>query len=317
MSCILLTHLGPKPFPAYGYDCAEQARLFNRDERIVLVVGDECGGIDESRLASAGCEVARTGSLGKTFKHRYYDCTNLLRFRGLGGFWLYATERLFAVEEAIRRLGLEDVIHIENDVLIYFPIARHLVSFRRSFSALGVVRDNDSRCLASLLYVKDASAIGKLCSSIAYNLLSRRKNDMELLSMFTKGMKACQLPIATPSYTERVGLVTTSGQRPRNPRAYVEAYSSLGMIFDGAAFGQFLGGIDKINSKEDTRGFINETSYVNPSKGKVLWRPDEAGRLRPYFALAGEEAAIANLHIHSKNLESFRSGRITESAERT
>ena len=79
------------------------------------------------------------------------------------------------------------------------------------------------------------------------------------------------------------------------------------MQFDAASFGQFVGGIDKVHSKEDTRGFVNETAYVNPSKGEVVWKRDGARRLRPYFKYDRTEAAIANLHIHSKELWKYRS----------
>ena len=35
-------------------------------------------------------------------------------------------------------------------------------------------------------------------------------------------------------------------------------------IFDAAAIGQYLGGIDPIHDKNDTSGFVNEICIINP-----------------------------------------------------
>ncbi len=36
-------------------------------------------------------------------------------------------------------------------------------------------------------------------------------------------------------------------------------YEEFNAIFDGAAIGQYLGGVDPINCPGDTTGFVNET----------------------------------------------------------
>jgi hypothetical protein len=306
---IVLVHLGPKPFPDYGYDCIEQARLFNPAERIYVVVADECGSIDASRIEASRCELVRSGALRRIAKHSFYSATNLLRRKGLGGFWLFAAERFFLIEELMRGYGLEDVVHLENDVLMYFPIAGTLGGFRSLYPGMGVARDHDGRCMASLLYIRDIRAISRFNRYIALNLLSRRKNDMQLLSGYARGKPGTQLPLVSSAYEAVVGLANSKGERPRDPGAYSRNFDELGMVFDAACLGQFVGGIDKIHSMEDTRGFVNETSYLNPSAGSVAWKEDDSGRLRPFFRLGGDEAMIANLHIHSKELAKYRSDR--------
>lgn len=306
---IVLVHLGPKPFPGYGYDCIEQARLFNPGERIYVVVGDECEAIDGPRIAASRCDLVRTGELRRTARHGFYSATNRLASKGLGGFWLFAAERFFFIEELMRRYGIEDVIHLENDVLLYFALASKLGKLRAVYPGMAIARDHDERCMASLLYVRDIRAISRFNDYIAFNLLSRRKNDMQLLSGYSRRRPGTQLPLASPSYAASVGLVNSKGERPRDPSAYFKEFGELGMLFDAACLGQFVGGIDKMHSKEDTRGFVNETSYLNPSSGEVFWERDDSGRLRPFFRSGGEEAAIANLHIHSKELSKYRSDR--------
>jgi hypothetical protein len=306
---IVLVHLGPKPFPDYGYDCVEQARLFNPDESMFAVVADECERVDAARLQSARCSLVRSCELRRTVKHGFYSATNLLRRKGLGGFWLYAVERFFLIEELMRKNRLEEVVHLENDVLLYFSLAGMTGEFRNLYSGLAVARDHDGRCMASLLYVRDVQAISRFNACISFNIFSRRKNDMQLLSDYTRGKFGTQLPLVFPSYWTSVGLVNSKGERPRDPSAYSRNFDELGMLFDAACLGQFVGGIDKMHSTEDTRGFVNETSYLNPSLGAVAWKEDALGRLRPFFRLGGDEAVIANLHIHSKELGKYRSDR--------
>jgi hypothetical protein len=43
-------------------------------------------------------------------------------------------------------------------------------------------------------------------------------------------------------------------------------------IFDGAAIGQYLGGVDKKNDPNDTRGFINETCLIKYNNYNFYWK---------------------------------------------
>jgi hypothetical protein len=307
---IVLVHLGPKPFPEYGYDCIEQVRLFNPRERIYLIASDECGAVDATRLESSHCDLVRVGGLKTTARHRFYRSTNLLKRKGHGGFWLFATERFFLIEELMRTRGLEDVVHLENDVLLYLPLAGILGALRTLYPAMAVTRDHDRRCMASFLYIRNPEAISRFDTYISFNILARMKNDMQLLSGFSRQLSGSLLPLVPPWYDKIVGLTNTKGERPRDPNSYSCNFEALGSIFDAACLGQYIGGIDTIHSKQDTRGFVNETSYLNPSKGEIAWRTDELGRRRPFFTIDGKEAAIANLHIHSKELAKYRSDRI-------
>jgi hypothetical protein len=75
-------------------------------------------------------------------------------------------------------------------------------------------------------------------------------------------------------------------------------------IFDAAAIGQYVGGVDPRNIDGDTRGFVNETCVIKYNdEGEIGWR-SYAGFTRPFIKLygSGVEIPIFNLHIHSKAL---------------
>ena len=78
-------------------------------------------------------------------------------------------------------------------------------------------------------------------------------------------------------------------------------YEKVNSIFDAAAIGQYLGGVDPRNIPYDTTGFINEGCVFDPSNFKYKWINSE-----PFMVLEnGHEVKINNLHIHSKNLKRF------------
>jgi hypothetical protein len=83
-------------------------------------------------------------------------------------------------------------------------------------------------------------------------------------------------------------------------------FKSFNSIFDGAAIGQYFGGIDKINDINDTIGFINETCIIKFNNYKFYWK--KINELwNPYIEINNNLIKINNLHIHSKALENFLS----------
>ena len=74
------------------------------------------------------------------------------------------------------------------------------------------------------------------------------------------------------------------------------------MIFDAAAIGQYLFGIDPKNTtQKHTEGFINETCVVKYNKYRFIWKYYQ-GIYRPYIIIGDQTIPIFNLHIHSKRL---------------
>jgi hypothetical protein len=88
--------------------------------------------------------------------------------------------------------------------------------------------------------------------------------------------------------------------------AFWKHFDQFGAIFDAAAIGQYLGGVDPRNAGgADTAGFINETCIFDPSGYQYRWRTDSQGRRVPCAIDEGREYRVNNLHIHSKDLERF------------
>ena len=52
---------------------------------------------------------------------------------------------------------------------------------------------------------------------------------------------------------------------------YNKNFNEFNSIFDTAAIGQYLGGVDSRNISGDTRGFVNETCVIKYDVYKFVW----------------------------------------------
>jgi hypothetical protein len=89
-----------------------------------------------------------------------------------------------------------------------------------------------------------------------------------------------------------------------NINKYNKNFNDFNFIFDGAAIGQYLGGVDKRNIDGDTRGFINETCIIKYNDYKFYWLQEDKLYV-PYILINNKFIRIINLHIHSKELQNF------------
>ena len=56
---------------------------------------------------------------------------------------------------------------------------------------------------------------------------------------------------------------------------FSNCYNDFNSIFDGAAIGQYLGGIDPRNNSSNSIGFVNEQCIFNVSNYKYIWNNNE------------------------------------------
>jgi hypothetical protein len=81
-------------------------------------------------------------------------------------------------------------------------------------------------------------------------------------------------------------------------------FDKFNYIFDAAAIGQYLGGIDPKNDSRNTVGFINETCIIKYNNYNFEWVIINEVK-RPFIIINQLKYPIFNLHIHSKNLQKF------------
>jgi len=306
---IVFVHIG-KNLPAYLKTAVTQARLFNPKTPIYIVANEEAckntfSQFEKDRPFFISCE-----SLRKSSYHLEFNRLSQLDKVYREGFWQYAMERFFYLDELMTQYQLQNVIHLESDVMLYANLEELLPTFQMYYQGIGATFDNDDRCIPGVVFIKNPQIISQLTKFIAMRS-SQGETDMQAISNFKKANKKQMidhLPIISRKYVLENSLVSILGHKvakgtEENYCNHVEAFHS---IFDAAALGQYLGGTDPRNQAGGP-GFINESCVFNVSKLDFEWMLDDQGRKVPYAIFHGEKIRINNLHVHCKDLEKFLS----------
>jgi len=139
-------------------------------------------------------------------------------------FWISTTSRFFYMYSFQELFQIKSFFHIESDVMLY----ENLNKIENDFceNKMSFVQDNITRVIASIIYINNFENFKILINYIIENLIKNPSlNDMNLLGSFVNEFK---------------NLI----------KLFPDTLSpNSNLIFDGAALGQFLGGIDPKNIK--------------------------------------------------------------------
>ncbi len=311
---LVFVHIGRK-IPDYVPIALQQARLFNK-ECPIYFIGNEramraCDTPFDKSIRCVSCE-----SLTKSPNHQTF--TALSKFNNTDqGFWTFTSERFFYLEELVEQYGLTDVFHLENDVMLYVNLEHLVPIFKEKYSGMiGATFDSDTRCIPGFMYISEITPLAKLTHLMATRA-PEEKNDMEMLQEFKSAYHHTyidNLPIIMPQYNLDFGLKNSLFGTTQHPEWYSQYFDDFNSIFDAAAIGQYLGGISPRNGSPEP-GFINETCLFDPSRLTFEWKMDSEQRLVPYISYKNSQYPINNLHIHSKNLKYFFSGKSLRKAD--
>jgi len=301
----ILIHIGTN-LRDHINDCIQQIRVTNPSAPIwVLVNHSEAYKIQNIN----GLRIIELESIPLSMKHKAFQ--ERYRSPHSGSLWRLSTERFFYLETFMMMHDLSHMVHMEYDNMIYKDLSEVLHIFQKHYeSKIGCTFDADSRGIAGLLYV---ACVEPMIAFTDFIMSDRalNKTDMDYLALFKDhdrdGTAILALPIVQPKYVERWGLQNDLGHTVRDPRFYSNAFTDFNCIFDAAAIGQYMGGIDPIHNKPNSVGFINETCVFQCDKLQFEWVVRDDGRRFPWVICGTDRVPIVNLHIHCKNLATFKS----------
>uniref|UniRef100_A0A6C0H793 Exostosin GT47 domain-containing protein n=1 Tax=viral metagenome TaxID=1070528 RepID=A0A6C0H793_9ZZZZ len=242
-----------------------------------------------------------------------YQNTLQQRYAGVGqfrdGFWVSTTSRFFYLQALMNVFQLHNCFHIENDIVMYESFVQIFTSvlsendlsendlsendFGNILNKIWMVQDAPNRVVPSVIFFPTGSHASRLTHFIAETLSNANNfiNDMDILVQYPDKL----------------------------PLRIVPEDSRYCTIFDGAAIGQYLGGIDNRNVNEthpktNTIGFINETSVFKPDTCHFTKRNVQTdNHTVPIKTILGSTKgskqifSVANAHVHSKELHRFSS----------
>lgn len=303
---IIYVHLG-NAIPTYAYVALEQARLFNENATICLITNQKALNTSTYNFNAYNFVTVACETLKESCWHTKFKKNTRLNAHERDGFWRKATERFFYLHEYMATYGIKDAVHLEYDNMLYANVMDMYDVFSQ-YKGIGAVFDCDSRCIPSFMYIAHAQAIEHLVQFISERVPAHF-NDMQSIASYRNTFSTeyiDNLPLIMPEYLIDHTFINQKGNKTTRPSAYYNKCDLFNSIFDGAALGQYLGGIDPRNGPSKP-GFINETCLFNPAHLNIEWRVDSKGRKVPFALCKNKAYRINNLHIHSKKLEQFRS----------
>ncbi len=306
---IVFIHIGGE-IPPYTETALSQARLFNKNCNIILLANQVALNKFFPKSPNLDLTCISCESLDSTSYHQKFLEKTTLDKVTREGFWLYASERFLYLNDLINQHALENVFHMEYDNMLYVDLSEMLPIFKNKYKGIAATFDNDERCIPGFVYISNPKAMSRLAKCFADHAV-QNLNDMQILAIFKKesGAKAIEhLPILTKEYANSNALISPYGHKAKNKNKYYLNIDLFESVFDAAALGQFLGGIDPRNG-ESKPGFINESCVFNPALLNIEWITDDQQREVPYIVYPHAKYRINNLHIHSKNLTAFASTR--------
>jgi hypothetical protein len=301
---VVLVHLGDL-FVGYINDCIEQINKFS-DCDIYLITSKK-----HFRMIKADIVLVAIEDVKRSANHIEFNSTSKRDGDFRDGFWKSVVERFYYIEDVIIEYNLEHVFHFENDVMIYCDLGHIKNILIKNQIKMAAPFDNDSRCIPSFLYFNGNEVLSKLNQ---YMFHFPEYNDMELIAMFNEKYNLIEmLPLMPKDYDNELKSIT--GLTVKNKLKYLEHFDKFQSVFDAAAMGQYLGGVDSRNFKfrflrtffKSKKKFINESAVYNVSNFDYIWETDEFTRKVPYLRYKGVNIKINNLHIHSKKLSDFKS----------
>jgi hypothetical protein len=273
---VILVHTGTI-FPYHINNCISNLLRFNIDIHLILSKNLHHNIIDTN--IKLVCAEDYEDNKYKTFDIRNHD----INYKD--NFWQRTSSRFFIINNYVQINNIQDFFHIENDVLLFSDLSKENEILKKMEHDMFVVIDSETRCIPSIMWFRNYNIINSLTDFIYSN---NHNNDMSNIFQFylNNKNKVSNLPI----------LPSNSNLRKNTVFNYSNNFDIFNSIFDAAAIGQYLGGIDNVNY--DSVGYISPDSIFDVSNFEYVW---EDGI--PYMIYNNSKIKINNLHIHSKKLD--------------
>ena len=222
------------------------------------------------------------------------------------GFWLKTLERFFYLENFCNTMKLKNIIHLENDILIFDNLEKYQETFSRNFN-IGMTLLNKELCVPGFLYFKNHKSINFLCdyinSKFNFFCIKKNKNDMKILAeMYEKFKDNNKIKVRLlPTMNSELGKIVKKKSKDIKP--FYQYFKQFNVIFDACAIGQKIGGLDpKFHKFKGS--YINPLNIFDASKVKIIIKKIKKNK-KPFLKINEKLVPVLNIHMHSKKTNFF------------
>jgi hypothetical protein len=294
---IVFVHAGSAPLPEHLIDNLLFLKKTTQKTPIKVISQAEYKCLlpedirSDKRFTFLPIETLQEGPESLAFKERSMMPKDIMN-----GFWFHTSYRFFLILDYMRQYGATNVLHLESDVVLLID-PTEIESAFINFAEFAVTMDR-VRAIPGIVWFKSVIAAEALAQFMNSNTAV---TDMESVGRFVEQHYGFAKPLPTipQDYAEQKGL-------PLN--RYCNGIEEFGGIFDAAAIGQYLRGIDPIHSSKDTRKFQNESSDLLLSEFS-FYLDRTMSTLHIYLTNINNNnfIRVLTIHLHSKNLKQLLS----------
>ena len=285
---LVLVHIG-ESLPDHFLACLKQARKHFKGEIILVAYSRTLKDFDWNgfdNVLFADLEVFESYDIYKEFKDACF----------LKGFWNVTMGRLFILEILMRKYDLKEIIHIENDVLIYEDPNNMTEAFRKQASnSVAMTPIGDGYIAAAYCYIPHIEAISKL-NTIMKSLLIIGE---EQLKRRTSGEMINEMTLLAYIHKAYCGVIKHLPIRPIGKGA--PGITPFNSVFDPASIGQHLDGTP---STPGVPMYDTDRHWLAPDLKSGKYKIEFIDGI-PWMVAASKRYRINNVHVHSKRLERF------------
>jgi FkbM family methyltransferase len=284
--------------PSYTVDTIHQLRLFYNG-RVYFIINDYESNIYKTLETKYDVDIINYNDVvDNEFTNvveKYYNKFCIVNaLKGREKLFIYAFERFFLLHNLMKSKNLTNVFFVELDNLIYDDPHAWVDQFSRKDAAY--MFDNIDRYASGVCYFKHTQTINKLNMYFLHYIQTTTTflTEMTALYEYFHANKDDVQILPTHWKSEHVNEIAYE---------HYDAYNHS--IFDAAAMGIFIGGIDPHHSGGVlTKGLKSQWSVIDYTAYTFEWRKDKQGRRVPFVWNPENKywVKINNLHIHSKHL---------------
>jgi hypothetical protein len=206
--------------------------------------------------------------------------------------WKTSFERFFYINDFIVKNKLNNVVHFDNDVLIYLNVKNILPVLQKVISNVGITRHKNNEMVCGFMFIKYFNCLENICNELC-NLA--KLGIPALKNMFNNDMPH-EMRLLGHIF-HNTDLLTALPGTPFEP-----LFSEFNCVFDPSTYGQYFGGTG--NATKNTIHPNNVQRIIDQHIVNKTLVPS-FNRQQPFITYNMQNIPICNLHIHSKQLQDF------------
>jgi hypothetical protein len=209
-----------------------------------------------------------------------------------GHLWKSSCYRLFYIQNYIEDNNLSNILHFDNDVLLFESPEKILEMVSVYKNKIAITAHNECEVVMGMSYIKDSYSMEALLEFVKSEL----HKGFDYLHKLYNGYPTEMQLISKSNQYETLPILP----RQISSERYSNNFDKFNSIFDPSSYGQYLGGTYG-EKKPGWYGTHHEIGK-NISENKIkIFMEDK----NPYLICQDQKIKINNLHIHSKQTGMF------------